>query len=151
MRNAWEKITHHVGTIYGHDISNELQNKTCVTIAEPKYTAGIIAKHALKETRRQAQGLRLNLTASAQMLGLLAAVATGTDLTVPMQLAILENEIEEATFQLSVPLSMQLEDSEATSYHNDVKSGTQAPAHHARLGTTSYKPEHPESSNNNVR
>jgi hypothetical protein len=32
MRNTWEKITHHVGTIYGHDISNELQNKTKVTI-----------------------------------------------------------------------------------------------------------------------
>ena len=57
MRNTWEKITHHVGTIYGHDISNELQNKTLVTIAEPQYTAAVVAKHTLKETRRQAQGL----------------------------------------------------------------------------------------------
>ncbi len=24
MRTTWEKIVHHVGTIYGHDISNEL-------------------------------------------------------------------------------------------------------------------------------
>jgi hypothetical protein len=119
MRNTWEKITHHVGTIYGHNISNELQNKTLVTIAEPQYTAAIIAKHALKETRRQAQGLRLNLAASAQRLALLAVVATGTDITAPMQLPVLENEIEEAAYQLSVPLSMQLYDSEATSYHNE--------------------------------
>jgi hypothetical protein len=55
---------------------------------------------------------------SAQRLALLAVVATGTDITAPMQLAVLENEIEEAAYQLSVPLSMQLDDSEATSYHN---------------------------------
>jgi hypothetical protein len=119
MRNTWEKITHHVGTIYGHNISNELQNKTLVTIAEPQYTAAVIVKHALKETRRQAQGLRLNLAASAHRLALLAVVATGTDLTAPMQLAVLENEIEEAAYQLSAPLPMQLDDSEATSYHNE--------------------------------
>jgi hypothetical protein len=105
MRNTWEKITHHVGTIYGHDISNELQNKTLVTIAEPQYMAAVIAKHALKETRRQAQGLHINLAASAQRLVLLAAVANGTDRSAPMQLAVLENEIKEATYQLSVPLS----------------------------------------------
>jgi hypothetical protein len=55
MRNTWEKITHPVGMIYGHDISNELQNKTLVTITKPQYMAAVIAKHALKETRRQAQ------------------------------------------------------------------------------------------------
>jgi hypothetical protein len=27
MRTTWEKIVHHAGTIYGHDISNELLNK----------------------------------------------------------------------------------------------------------------------------
>ena len=27
MRTTWEKIVNHVGTIYGHDNSNELQNK----------------------------------------------------------------------------------------------------------------------------
>jgi hypothetical protein len=31
-----------------------------------------------------------------------------------------------------------------------VKARAQARAHHARLHTTSYKPEHPESSNNNI-
>jgi hypothetical protein len=27
MRTTWEKTVHHVGTIHGHDTSNELQNK----------------------------------------------------------------------------------------------------------------------------
>ncbi len=38
MRMTWEKIVHHVGTIYGHNISNELQNKKTVTIPEPEHT-----------------------------------------------------------------------------------------------------------------
>jgi hypothetical protein len=38
MRTTWEKIVHHVGTIYGHDISNELQNKKTVTILKPEHT-----------------------------------------------------------------------------------------------------------------
>ena len=32
MRNTWENIVHHLKTINGHDISNELQNKKTVTI-----------------------------------------------------------------------------------------------------------------------
>ncbi len=36
-----------------------------------------------------------------------------------MQPAVLENEIEEAAYQLSVPLSMQVDDSKAPSYHNE--------------------------------
>ena len=35
MRTTWEKIVQYVGTTYRQDISNELQNKTRVTLAEP--------------------------------------------------------------------------------------------------------------------
>jgi hypothetical protein len=38
MRTTWEKIVHHVGTIYyGHDISNKLQNEKTVVITKPKH------------------------------------------------------------------------------------------------------------------
>ena len=40
-RVTWEKIVHHVGTIYGHDISNELQ----VILPEQEYTDDVKAKH----------------------------------------------------------------------------------------------------------
>jgi hypothetical protein len=42
-------------------------------------------------------------------------------------------------------------DNESICLYNDVKSCAQARPHHTRLHTTSYKPEHPESSNNNIR
>ena len=37
MRTSWEKLIQYVGTSYGQNISNELQNKTTVTIADPEY------------------------------------------------------------------------------------------------------------------
>jgi hypothetical protein len=42
MRTTWEKIVHHVGTIYGHDISNELQNKKTAINDEPKHTQDVL-------------------------------------------------------------------------------------------------------------
>ena len=36
MHMTGENIVHHVGTIYGHDISNELQEKTKVSIPKPE-------------------------------------------------------------------------------------------------------------------
>ena len=41
---AWENIAHHVGTIYGHDISNELQNKIKVFIPKTEYTKDLQSK-----------------------------------------------------------------------------------------------------------
>ncbi len=35
MKNTWEKIVHHVGTIHGEDISNELLNRTAIVIPKP--------------------------------------------------------------------------------------------------------------------
>jgi len=38
MRTSWEKLVQYVGTSYGQDISNELQNKTLVVIPEPAHS-----------------------------------------------------------------------------------------------------------------
>ena len=45
MRTTWEKIFHHTGTFYGHDIINELQNKMKVFIPKPEYTEDLLSKH----------------------------------------------------------------------------------------------------------
>ena len=36
MRSPWEKLVQYVGTSYGHDISNELQNKIALVLTEPE-------------------------------------------------------------------------------------------------------------------
>jgi hypothetical protein len=46
MRTTWEKIVHHVGTIYyGHDISNKLQNEKTVVITKPKHAQACPSSH----------------------------------------------------------------------------------------------------------
>ena len=46
MRTSWEKLVQCVRTNCGQDISNELQNKTTVTITEPAYAPEALRKHA---------------------------------------------------------------------------------------------------------
>jgi hypothetical protein len=50
MRISWEKLAHYVGTNYGQDISNELQNKITVILVEPVHTDDVLLKHSLRET-----------------------------------------------------------------------------------------------------
>ena len=38
MSTTWENLVHYVGTIHGHDISNELINKKTVHIPKPDHT-----------------------------------------------------------------------------------------------------------------
>ena len=48
MRNSWEKLVQYVGTRYGHDISNELQNEIAVVLPEPEYELAILMRHGAR-------------------------------------------------------------------------------------------------------
>ena len=122
MRTTWEKIVHHVGTIYGHDISNELQNRKTVTITKPEYTQAVQDKHADRVARHTAQQQRLDAARQAKKAVLEQAVADGTDTDAPMELAVLTNEIEEAAYQATVELPVKLTDEEATEHSNAWRS-----------------------------
>ena len=52
MSTTWENLVHYVGTIHGHDISNELINKKIVTIATPDHTQDELDEHQLDTERR---------------------------------------------------------------------------------------------------
>jgi hypothetical protein len=49
MRTSWEKLIQFMGTNYGQDISNELQNKIPVILSEPVHTPEVLARHAICE------------------------------------------------------------------------------------------------------
>jgi hypothetical protein len=53
MRTSWEKLVQYVGTNYGQDIRNELQNKISVDIIEPVHSAEVLRKHGLRESMIQ--------------------------------------------------------------------------------------------------
>ena len=78
MRNSWERIVHHVGTIMGQEISNELQNKTPFVIPKPEYTQAIKDKNVIDEARRALQHNRFRV-ARATKLAALTTLATGGD------------------------------------------------------------------------
>lgn len=122
MRTSWEKITEYVGTTYGQDISNELQNKVTVIIAEPTHTDEVIQRNAARETviRNGQQNIQ-----TARRMGvdiLQAAVTAGIDARAPMELAILQNEIAQGDLELNEPVPIQLTDSEKTQNSNAFQS-----------------------------
>ena len=49
MRKTWEKLVQHVGTKYGQDIRNEMQNKTVVNITEHLQAPQVLLSHATQK------------------------------------------------------------------------------------------------------
>jgi hypothetical protein len=47
MQTSWEKLVQFVGTNYGQDISNELQNRIPVTLTKPVHTLEVLVRHAI--------------------------------------------------------------------------------------------------------
>ena len=60
MQKTWEKIVHHVGTIYGHEIRNELHKKMKVLISNTEYTENLQLKHKQHGKLLNLQSARLS-------------------------------------------------------------------------------------------
>ena len=60
MRTTWEKIVHHIGTIYGHNIINEVNNKMKALIPNPEYTEDVQFKHKHRGKILNLQSARLS-------------------------------------------------------------------------------------------
>ena len=119
MRTSWEKLVQYVGTTYGQDISNELQNKTTVTLIKPVHSAAVITRHTTREQMICAGQANLQQAQRAPQLILEAEVAAGVDPEAPMKLAILNNVIAEGDFEQSVEVPIKMTDSEKTQYSNE--------------------------------
>ena len=59
MRTSWEKLVQYVGTSYGSDISNELQNKTAVVLPEPVHELAVMVIHMAREVMFRAGQLNI--------------------------------------------------------------------------------------------
>ena len=118
MRTSWEKVTEYVGTTYGQDISNELQNKTTVIIPEPVHSAVTISRNQARETVIRAGQINIQAARRAGEVMLQAAVVTALDPRAPMELATLQNEIANGDLEMIEPVPLQLTDSEKTQNNN---------------------------------
>jgi hypothetical protein len=122
MRTSWEKLVQYVGTSYGQDISNELQNKVTVILAEPIHSPTVMARHATRALMIRNGQANLQQARLAQQTILEAAVDAATDPEAPMKLAILNNAIAEGEFEQSMEVPIDMSDSEKTQYSNEWRS-----------------------------
>jgi hypothetical protein len=113
-RTTWEKIVHHVGTIHGHDISNELLNRKEIPIEKPDYPQDILDQHADTEAKRGARHSRVQTARRA----LVAQLEKAADPLRAIELANILNEIEEADEKIAIPLPIKLEGNEKAEYNS---------------------------------
>jgi hypothetical protein len=119
MRTSWEKLAQYVGTDYGQDISNELQNKITVILVEDVHTDDVLLKHSLRETMIRNGQMNIQRARKAQETILEAAVQGGLDMEASMKLALLQNEIAQGEFSANVEVPIVLNDSQKTQLSNE--------------------------------
>jgi hypothetical protein len=118
MRTSWENIVQYVGTNYGQDINNKLQNKVWVVLTEPVHTDDVLARHSVREVMIRNGQLNIHQARQAQETILKSAMQAGTDMDAPMSLAILQNNISQGKFAASIKVPVVLTDSEKTQFSN---------------------------------
>jgi hypothetical protein len=119
MRTSWENLAQYVGTNYGQDISNELQNKITVILVEPVHTDDVLLKHILRETMIRNGQMNIQRARKAQETILDAAVLAGLDTEAPMKLALLQNKIAQGGFSANSENPIVLNDSQKTQFRNE--------------------------------
>jgi hypothetical protein len=119
MRTSWEKLEQYVGTNYGQDISNELQNKITFILVEPVHTDDVILKHSLRENMIHNGQMNTQRARKSQETILDAAVLAGLDMEAPMKLALLQNEISQGGFSANIEVPIVLNDSQKTQFSNE--------------------------------
>ena len=116
MRTTWERTTNHVGTVCGHDTSNELLDKTPVVMPTPEHTQEVLDKHKTRVVRLRVQEQQLAAARTIKQAALEASVVSDHD--APMALAMLDNEIDEAAFEATIDIPIKLNDEEKTAHSN---------------------------------
>jgi hypothetical protein len=119
MRTSWENLVQYVGTNYGKDINNELQNKVWVVLTEHMHTDDVLAIHSVRAVMIRNGRLNIQHAQQAQETILKASVQAGTDMDAPMKLAIVQNEISQGEFAASIEVAVELTHSEKTQFSND--------------------------------
>jgi hypothetical protein len=120
MQTLWEKLVQFIlGTNYGQDISNKLQNKIPVMLTKPVHTPEILVRHAIQEQMVCTRQQNIQQAHLSKQAILEAAATLGVDPDAPIQLAILDNEIAQGDYKQNNEVSIKLSDSEKIQYNNN--------------------------------
>jgi hypothetical protein len=120
MRVTQEKIQQYVGIKFGEDIANEIKNKKLVVLTPPKYSNAIELRHQEYEKLvRRKQG-NLMKALKVKLSTLKAQLGSGDD--VALEIANLENQIDDLEFESRQEVPHKLTMEEASGYSNHAKT-----------------------------
>jgi hypothetical protein len=119
MRTSWEKLVQYVGTNYGQDISNELQNKITATLVEPVHTTDVLTRHGVRQQMIRNGQTNIQQARRAQEAILQTSVTSGLEPDAAMKVAVLQNEIAQGEFEADMDVPVVLTDSEKTQFNNE--------------------------------
>ncbi len=120
MRISQEKIAQYIGTKYGEDIANELQNKTRIVLSAPAYPSTSMTQRALwiALVRSQQVAMSTAWLSSRTLLEAEIALAPG-DRSLVMEPAKLNQDIAQADFEVAQDVPIKLNDQEQIDYSNE--------------------------------
>ena len=114
MRTTWEKIVNHVRKIYGHDISNESQNKKRIGIPQQEHTKQVKDKHLDTVERLRYKNSRLMQSREVKLKFLEVIVQIQEYPEALLKLAMLIHDIDEANYQETDGTDINIYDNEKT-------------------------------------
>jgi hypothetical protein len=102
MRTTQEKLIQYLGTKFGGDIANEIQNRTTVVIPPPTYSIAVMARHAARKTLVCGQQNNLLAANQAKKAIIMTRITTNpSNLDLPIELAELENKISQLNYKIT--------------------------------------------------
>jgi hypothetical protein len=119
MRTSWEKLVQYVGTNYGQDINNELQNNIIVVLIEPAHTDDVLMRHSVREVMIPTGQLNIQRERQSQETILKASLLSGIDMDALMKLASIQNDVAQGEFAVNMEVPVELNDSDKTQFSND--------------------------------
>ena len=94
-----------MGISYGHEISNELQNKIEVVLPDPEYKLAILMRHGARETMVRDGQANLRAAHELQRASLQTMMDAGNaPADTPFKMAVVENKIEQRRFRCDVTI-----------------------------------------------
>ncbi len=123
MRTTQEKLIQYVGTKFGGDIANKLQNRTTVVIPPPTYSIAVMARHAARETLVCGQQNNLLAANQAKKVIIMRRITSNpSDLNLPIKLAELENKISQLNYNIAQDVEVHLAEHKKNEYRLERKT-----------------------------
>ncbi len=140
MRVTQEKFQQYVGIKFGEDIANKIKNKKLVVLTPPKYSNAIKLRHQVYEKLVSRKQGNLMKALEVKLSTLQAQLGSGDD--VALEMANLENQIDDLEFGSCQEVPHKLTIEEASGYSNHAKTHSLRKAtlekHHGKVYALIY-------------